>query len=915
MGLVNSQRSLNTVDGNAPGLEVVLSTDSARGLSVDTEEGSEPTINSPNSGLSGNTDSSSQGQKITQRILKPIQDTLTPLANAAATAADTTLGYIVPKIEKIHWRDFVILSLVVATPAAAYIVGFTKLGWGLSSFYFLSRYFEQHAYILALSLAGFATVLFLCDCHHWKSKFGQGVRYFAISILILGCAAYVLFISSTFPYGPISMYMILSPMWLVLAKRVCYKDLPMRTYVPWLSGPLFFNAIVILGLWLYWTLSTDAHEWTDLTRLADAHVSGCQPDYETYPGCEVPNGGFDDNLCFYIDPKNPQPPLFNESCPPICVRVFDKCANMFIVWSGPFLVSLGLFFLSFFATFLKATGTIEQEVIKFGKLWFFLLFVMWIAASLAGAGAGVSVTLAALTLSAFIASAILLASSFNHIERGERFNQVLSSLLEKYRAYLNIAKGLVVVTSSPIFIVYLALSFVNQTIRNFKCPCTRNVKTTTESLRDVMGAGHLTVEARRLIREIKSWDMVDVLTYANYWGMGFIVFAVLAPKFTTLFLSWIIEKALDMSIPVVTGILLGIGVVMFLLPPVPGAPIYLTFGIVIVPVGREVLGLTYSIVYAMGVSLLLKLFATFLQQKMIGGLLQNSTGVRKMVGINTGLMRAFKLVLAEPGFSSAKICILCGGPDWPTSVLCGIMGLPLAPILVGTLPVVALIVPTVLAGSFTYMSSLTLPDGTPEFAWAGTAKAVSMAVAALVLFGFMLFAAYYVEVTMREREDEVAQIPIDEEVKKLDDESELSNEAYKEVTQWHLVPSFAKFILILSVVSMIGSCYVVQLFQEDAFISYQLTDTIDGRLNGDWLNLILPLGYAALAAFAASIFFFWIFLCWAKRKAKMRYEEKKNPTTEDNNGAAVTSNSMPSNSRLSHVDNEIGISVYAHGSM
>ena len=744
------------------------------------------------------------------------------------------------------------------------IVGFTKLGWGLSSFYFLSRYFEQHAYILALSLAGFATVLYLCDCHHWKSKFGQSARYFAISTLILGCTVLVLFISSTFPYGPISMYMVLTPMWLVLAKHMCYKDLSMRTYVPWLSGPLFFNAIIILAIWLYWTLSTDSHEWTDLTRLADAQISGCEPDYETFPECRDVNGGYEDNLCFYINPDDPQPPIFNEFCPSNCVRVFDKCANMFIVWSGPFLVSLGLFFLSFFATFLKATGTIEQEVLKFGKLWFFLLFVMWIAASLAGAGAGVSVTLAALTLSAFVASAILLASSYNHIERGERFNEVLSSLIDKYRAYLNIAKGLVVVTSAPIFIVYLALSFVNQGLRKIKCPCTKNVKTTTESLRDVIGAGHLTIEARRLIREMKTWDIVDVLTYAVYWGMGFMVFAVLAPKFTTLFLSWIIEKALKMSVPVVTGILIGIGVVMFLLPPVPGAPIYLTFGIVIVPVGREVLGLTSSILYAMAVSLVLKLFATFLQQKMIGGLLQNSTSVRKMVGINTGLMRAFKLVLAEPGFSMAKICILCGGPDWPTSVLCGIMGLPLAPILVGTLPVVALVIPTVLAGSFTYMSSISLPDGTPEFAWAGTAKAVSMAIAALVLFGFMLFAAYYVELTMREREDEVAKIPIDEEVKKLDDLTEMSNEAYKEVTQWHLVPSFIKFILILSLISMIVSCYVVQLFQEDAFVSYQLTDTIQNRLNGNWVNLILPLGYAALALFGASIFFFFIFLCWAK---------------------------------------------------
>ena len=46
---------------------------------------------------------------------------------------------------------------------------------------------------------------------------------------------------------------------------------------------------------------------------------------------------------------------------------------------------------------------------------------------------------------------------------------------------------------------------------------------------------------------------------------------------------------------------------MFLLPPVPGVPIYLTLGIVIIPVGREVFGVTLSILYALGVSLCLKL--------------------------------------------------------------------------------------------------------------------------------------------------------------------------------------------------------------------------------------------------------------------------------------------------------------------
>ncbi len=630
--------------------------------------------------------------------------------------------------------------------------------------------------------------------------------------------------------------------------------------MPWLSGPLFFNAVVIMALWVYWTFYSDANEWTENTRLADAQVSGCLPDLETYPECE----GEHNSVCFKVDPKKPNPPEFGKDCPEICVDVYDQCSNMFIVWVGPFLVSLGLFFLSFFASFLRKTGTVEQEAIKFTKIWFFLIFAMWIAGSLAGAGAGVSTTLAALTLSAFIASAILIAFSLSHAEREERVTQLWMNLIEKYHDYLNIAKGLLVVTAAPVFAVYLAVSFLNQSVRNINLPCSRKARTSNESLKDVVGEGLVTEEARRFIKEVKSWDLVEVFTWSVGWGSLFMSFMVLAAKFTTLFLSWLIEQTKEMEVSMVTGILIGVGVIMFLLPPVPGLPIYLTLGIVMVPVGRETMGLTYSILYAMGVSLVLKLFATFLQQKMIGGLLQANVGIRKMVGINTPLIRAFKLILSESGFGMAKVSILCGGPDWPTSVLCGIMDLSLWPILVGTIPVLILIAPTVLAGSLTYMSSLKLDDGQPEFSWAGTAATICTAFAATVLVGFMLVAAYYVEQTMRERGDEIDELPIDEEVKKLDDEQILRNEVYNKVTEWKLVPGWAKFCLILSLICMITSCYIVQLFQEDAFTPYQLTYTIDRHLGGNWLNLVKPLGWIALLLFTLSLVLFSFVITWAK---------------------------------------------------
>jgi len=662
--------------------------------------------------------------------------------------------------------------------------------------------------------------------------------------------------------------MVITPIWVVSVKKAFYRDLPMRTFVPWLSGPLFFNAIVILAYWITWTWWDPSNKWIPLNRLNDAEVSGCTPNLEKYPECR---GNMENEVCFTIE--NNEWPVWTDDCTSDCQKVWDTCFNQFIVWVGPFLVVLGQLFLSFFATFLRTSGTVEQEAIKFAKIWFFLLFAMWISASLAGAGAGLSTTLAALTLSSFIASAIFIANSFSSIEREEQTQELWRKIVDNYGHHFDIAKGLLVVTCLPVAVVYFSVSVLVESIRKMRRKCFEKKDTvegdsvdSEES--DIPGAHLLTSEARGLIVEMRSWNLAVVYTYAIYWGAGFITFAVLAAKFTTLFLSWLIQYTAGMNIGTVTGILVGVGVIMFLLPPVPGAPIYLTLGIVIVPVGKETFGLVGSIVYAMVISLALKLLATFLQQKMIGGLLKNNIGIRKAVGVNTDLIRAMKLCLGEKGLGIAKVSILCGGPDWPTSVLCGIMDLDLLPVLVGTLPVAGLVVPTVLAGSFTYMVGMQDDNDNPLYPWAGTAATMSTAAAAVVMFGCMLSAGYYLERVMSERADELKAMPYDEEVKKASDAAEIVNEAYLEVTKWSDVPIFVQLILVLSLACMITACYIVQLFQEDAFVEYQLTYNIDDNLDGDWKNLVKPLGFAAILLFSASLVFLMVFRSWAQRQAQ-----------------------------------------------
>merc|ERR1719277_2641003 len=97
----------------------------------------------------------------------------------------------------------------------------------------------------------------------------------------------------------------------------------------------------------------------------------------------------------------------------------------------------------------------------------------------------------------------------------------------------------------------------------------------------------------------------------------------------------------------------------------------------------------------------LKLTAIFLEQMAIGKVFSRSVAVKKFIGVQTPFMKGVRSILSEPGWCHpAKLAVLCGGPDWPTSVITGIMDLPAIPMLVGSLPVVIIVLPCCVSAAF-----------------------------------------------------------------------------------------------------------------------------------------------------------------------------------------------------------------------
>ena len=75
---------------------------------------------------------------------------------------------------------------------------------------------------------------------------------------------------------------------------------------------------------------------------------------------------------------------------------------------------------------------------------------------------------------------------------------------------------------------------------------------------------------------------------------------------------------------------------------------------------------------------------------------ERSAKLKAMVGVDppNETMTSVKEILETKGLGMGKVMILIGGPDWPTSVLTGILNLSYVQMLIGSLPVILLTGPT-----------------------------------------------------------------------------------------------------------------------------------------------------------------------------------------------------------------------------
>lgn len=282
----------------------------------------------------------------------------------------------------------------------------------------------------------------------------------------------------------------------------------------------------------------------------------------------------------------------------------------------------------------------------------------------------------------------------------------------------------------------------------------------------------LTDWTRDQLESIARWDRTSVLVKAVWLSLLYWVFAVVFGRLTTLFLIWLRTELLSVRCPsllcsldcsaghsafpmalhhrnvltcivyrslfTTSAVYIASGLTsespttllrairsetlshcarlyanaVFLLPPVPGMPVYLTGGLVrrthcdsctaancqncrkpamLTPLcpppcarhlqlccHRRICACAAQVIcpraeaefdnfflgaiYSSVISFAVKLLAISMQQKIIGEQLGHNVAVRRAIQVNSPTMKAIKLILAEPGLSFGKVMILIGGP-------------------------------------------------------------------------------------------------------------------------------------------------------------------------------------------------------------------------------------------------------------
>lgn len=364
----------------------------------------------------------------------------------------------------------------------------------------------------------------------------------------------------------------------------------MLSFVNALSYAITFGGVVGLGVGIGWAFSNNFLWGADSKLEFRARLRVCDPSYAnttqicepygTY-GTRCPCVVYADSMGSHCAPGGGCVEVpSNSACPP------DQpfCLASMILWGGQLILSLMTIIVGL-AILLVSSAAIPKEdgrigvqanagVRMFGYLCVSLLVVIWVAASIGGAAmelSNVVTAFAATMLMCLLAIGVAsvggsdVKARFENSERGRKLVAMIRTN-PWVGAFVLMAFGILL----PFF---FAISYVNQVFRKH-LSFTRDLPEEEKHL-------PFTAFAHRILDLIKGWNWARVLVKIIVVGLVYLVVQVGIGKVTSLFLAWLNQILGGINFFVVTVIVFFIGMVLFLIPAVPGVPVYVANGVML----------------------------------------------------------------------------------------------------------------------------------------------------------------------------------------------------------------------------------------------------------------------------------------------------------------------------------------------
>ena len=108
-------------------------------------------------------------------------------------------------------------------------------------------------------------------------------------------------------------------------------------------------------------------------------------------------------------------------------KPFPEFIRLILIFINPFLLDK--------SSHEREGRTNEKDIFNFGKLWAFVLFVIW-----SGIGSGVSSALMTITMTSLLGSTIFLLASYSHEELNHNQVAMLARIHMKYGDYVDVSE-------------------------------------------------------------------------------------------------------------------------------------------------------------------------------------------------------------------------------------------------------------------------------------------------------------------------------------------------------------------------------------------------------------------------------------------------------------------------------------------